>query len=617
MSVKEVFQKTLPRFRPNDANSPATTFVFGIVVPQQPAFSVTISRDNAYLTDNIKLAEYILYGDAVVFEPLLNPSVKHRGELIKQIELRPNYPFDTYLISILLKAFDLDVADLDYKPKRFEGPYPFPPRYPVAENSFRRTNYHTSSLPGYSKMALPELIADDHPTWVKMYNRAWQIAFKNLRQPETESGFVANFIDTAFNANTFMWDSCFMMIFGRYARRSFDFMGTLDNFYSKQHDDGFICREINTYSGKDLFQTLDPRSTGPNILAWTEWECYQHSQDINRLQKVFPVLISYHRWWKEWRRHPDGSYWTSGWGSGMDNQTRVPNSEYHHRGYTWIDAMMQQALSCQTLLQIANKIGRDEFNEELTSEFEQIIGYINTQMWDDNTGFYYDRSPDGCLSQTKSIGAYWGLLSDVIPPDRAERLIAHLQNEKSFNRPHPIPTQAYDSKDYNSYGGYWLGGVWSPTNYMVLAGLSRRGYHSLAHQIAIKHVDQVASIYRETGTLYENYSPEYPQHGIPARREFVGWTGISAITIPIEYLVGIHVNSDQSITWNISLAERHGVLRYPIGTSNTVDLICEDHVTNIFIKTEQPTVIHIDTISWKETFALVPGEHNIMRNVEL
>jgi hypothetical protein len=358
-----------------------------------------------------------------------------------------------------------------------------------------------------------------------------------------------------------------------------------------------------------LFQSLDPRSTGPNILGWTEWAYYQHSRDIRRLKNIFPVLIGYHRWWKEWRRHPDGGYWASGWGSGMDNQTRVPNSEYHHRCYTWIDAMMQQALSCEMLLHIAKEIGH--------REFEQIKDYVNTKMWDENTGFYYDRSPEGCLSKIKSIGAYWGLLSDVIPTDRAARLIAHLQDENSFNRPHPIPTQAYDSTDYNPYGGYWLGGVWSPTNYMVLAGLRNRGYHSLAHQIAIKHVNQIASIYRETGTLYENYSPEYPQPGIPARGEFVGWTGISAITIPIEYLVGIRVNSDQSITWNVRLAERHGVLRYPVGSSNMVDLICDDHVTNIFIKTEQPTVIHIDTSSWKETFALLPGEHNIMRNVEL
>jgi hypothetical protein len=100
-----------------------------------------------------------------------------------------------------------------------------------------------------------------------MYN-AWRLAFANIARG---SGFIANFIDTAFNDCTFMWDSCFMMMFGRYGRGAFRFMGTLDNFYARQHADGFICREINTYDGRDMFTPLDPRSTGPNMMAWTEW----------------------------------------------------------------------------------------------------------------------------------------------------------------------------------------------------------------------------------------------------------------------------------------------------------------------------------------------------------
>lgn len=620
MSVYERFEHILSRFRPDHANAPATTFIFGIVVPGESPFSVVLSREKALLRQDIKQAEYILYGENHVFQTLLDPTIKSRRALTKRLKLCPNYPFDQYLISILLKAFDLDVSDLDYEPKRFDGPFPFPPRYPVAENTFRFRTYQEALIPTYSEMTLPELIADDHPDWTAMYRTAWQIAAKNLRKPESGSGFIANFIDTAFNDNTFMWDSCFMTMFGHLARRDFDFMGTLDNFYAKQHDDGFICREINTYSGKDLFQPLDPRSAGPNILAWIEWNYYRHSGDIDRLHKVFPTLIAYHNWWQEWRTHPDGSYWTSGWGSGMDNQTRVPNSEYHHRHHTWIDAMMQQALSCRALLAIGKLIDRDEFDATLIGEFERIQDYINSKMWDEASGFYYDRAPDGGLSNDKSIGVFWGLLSDVVPPERAERLIAHLEDERSFNRPHPVPTLAYDSTDYSPYGGYWLGGVWSPTNYMVLAGLTRCGHHTLAHHIALKHVNQVARVYAESGTVYENYAPEYIQPGTPARDEFVGWTGLSAITIPLEYLVGLRSGSDhQSLIWDISLIERHGVLHYPIGTSNVVDLICEvrqntEQVPRIALKTRELITIMFNYDCHHKSMTFEPGEHIVILN---
>lgn len=615
MSVYAAFQRLLPYFTPHAPHTPANTFTFGIVASGQPPFSVTVSRQEAYLTENIKQAEYIIYGDSHIFEQVLDPAIAQRRELVEQLELRPNYPYNNYLISILLKAFGLDVTDLDYEPKNYDGPFPFLPRYPVAENAFRQRAYEPAPLPKYQADSLPELIADEHPHWVAMYEKAWQIAFKNLRQPAVNSGFIASFIDPAFNPNTFLWDTCFMTMFGRYARHNFNFMGSLDNFYAKQHDDGFICREINTYSGQDLFQSLDPRSTGPNILAWTEWQHYQHSQDRQRLRDVFPVLIGYHRWWQEWRTHPDGSYWTSGWGSGMDNQTRVPDSEYHHRHYTWVDAMMQQALSCQILLKIAQVIGRDEFDAELTCEFDEIRAYLNTQMWDEPTGFYYDRAPDGTLSATKSIGAFWGLLSDVIPSERADQMIAHLENEQSFNRPHPIPTQAYDSADYNPYGGYWLGGVWSPTNYMVLCGLTQRGYHALAHQIAMRHVEQITAVYAQTGTVYENYSPEYTQPGKPARPDFVGWTGLSAITIPIEYLLGIHKpDSSHTLVWHLHLTERHGIKGYPLGHSNHVDLICaarqsSDENPVLTLKTQKPIMIHFVRGHDQQTVSFEAGQH--------
>lgn len=616
-ALTDILYAILPRFRPNHPNAPANTFVFGFITPEGERCSCTISRTQTTLTHGVQSAEYLIYATTEVITAILNAETPNRAALVEQLTMRPDYPFNNYLLSIFLNAFDLAIPDLDYSAKRFDGPFPFPPRYPASENVFRLRQYEAAPLPVYSRDALPELIAEDHPLWVAMHDKAWQIACKNLRQPEPDSGFVANFIDPAFSPNTYLWDSCFMMLFGRYGRRLFDFIGTLDNFYAKQQDDGFICREINTYTGASVFQSLDPRSTGPNIFAWCEWLWYEVSGDKERLKAIFPVLIACHRWWKDWRTHPDGGYWTSGWGSGMDNQTRVPHSEYHHRHYAWVDASMQQALNCRMLLNIAVHIDRHEFDSELTGELQHLTGYINTKMWDEGSGFYFDRAPDGRLSKTKSIGAYWGLLSEAVPQDRAENMIAHLENPTSFNRPHRIPTQAYDSEDYNPYGGYWLGSVWSPTNYMTLRGLTMRGCHQLAHEIALNHVENIAQVFADTGTLWENYAPEYVQPGKPAGREFVGWTGVSAISIPIEYLIGLQtVSGAHDLQWTIRLTERHGVLRYPIGVAHDVDLICEqrgsrDEPATVMISAREPLRIEIIRGDQCQSFALEAGEHQL------
>jgi hypothetical protein len=610
--LEELLNQVLARFIPNHPQVRANPLVWGFIVEDYEPLSIRISPQQATLSHDIKHAEYWIYGTLDLLESLFNVDTPNRVDVLKQLSIRPFYTPNNFVLMMFLVAFGLEIQDENFKPEMLMDYFPFPPRYPVSLNRFRMRHPKTVNIPHYDRQAIPQLIADEHPEWVATYNKAWQLAFKNLRAPIPESGFIAGFIDTAFNSNTFMWDSCFMMMFGHYGRRVFHFMGTLENFYAKQHDDGFISREINTYTGKDMFQSLDPRSTGPNLLAWTEWIAFELNGDKQRLKEVFPCLIAYHRWWKEWRTHPDGSYWTSGWGSGMDNQVRVPHSDYHHRHYTWVDATLQQALNISVLIQMAQVLGDSEFTDELKAELEHLTHYINAYLWDEQQGFYFDRSPQGELSQAKSIGTYWGLLSTVIPAERAARMIDHLKNPNLFNRPHRVPSQSYDSPEYSLYGGYWLGGVWSPTNYMVLRGLSYRGEHELAHEIALNHVQNVADVFMSTGTLWENYAPEVKEPGRPAAKDFVGWTGTSAISIPIEYVIGIRPQGAQTLVWDIRLKERHGVLGYPFGTHNALDLIYQNsEVPSVSIHTQEAITIILKWSGQEKTVMLEAGTHQV------
>ena len=49
------------------------------------------------------------------------------------------------------------------------------------------------------KHLLPKPIWDGHETELECYDFAWKTAFKNIKNPSKESGFVSPFIDTAFN----------------------------------------------------------------------------------------------------------------------------------------------------------------------------------------------------------------------------------------------------------------------------------------------------------------------------------------------------------------------------------------------------------------------------------
>ena len=188
------------------------------------------------------------------------------------------------------------------------------------------------------KDKLPKPYWAGHEEEIKAHDFAWDLAFRHIGQPTKENGFVRSFIETSFNMSTFMGDSSAMMEFTKYAEEVFDFRGTLDNFYSKQHLDGFICREIRADNGKDRFHRFDPVSVGPYWLGYTEWDLYCRNRDKKRLGKVFAPLMGLHLWIGRHRRNPDGSYWHTGL-STMDNQPRVPDGyslRLDKAGMSWL-----------------------------------------------------------------------------------------------------------------------------------------------------------------------------------------------------------------------------------------------------------------------------------------
>ena len=202
---------------------------------------------------------------------------------------------------------------------------------------------------------LPAPIYDEKPVWIQMYWKAWELAFRNFHEPAPGSGYVSQFIDAAFNQNIFLWDTCFLTMFCNYAHPLVPGIGSLDNFYAKQYDDGEICREIDrqrartspsgsTGKAKPLFSRWgwngtrnDPvvyrAATPPQppprltldalnhpIFAWAELESFRVTGDRTRLALVYEPLVRYYRALQKYIRQGNGLYMTD-WAS-MDNSPR-------------------------------------------------------------------------------------------------------------------------------------------------------------------------------------------------------------------------------------------------------------------------------------------------------
>ena len=452
----------------------------------------------------------------------------------------------------------------------------------VENNLFRRQTYKSSPIPSFSeaKSLLPAPVLPEHPGWVEMYWRAWEMAWSNIRRPKPETGFIANYLQTAASDNVLLWDSVFTVQFGWYGRRAFDFMGMLDNFYARQHEDGFICREIYPTTGKDVFCPFEPNSTGPNILAWAEWRYFRATGDDGRLRNVFWPLLAYHEWCRAYRTWPSGGYWATGLSSGMDNQPRVPDSKFYHRHWTWVDANMQAILNARVLEQIAALLEKPEVVQDLAEERTRLIRLVNDKLWSAEANFYQDVDANGRYSQSKSIGAYWALLDKgIIPDDRLGPFLQHLRENWAYKVGHRIPSLSADSEGYNAgTGNAWRGGVWPSANFMALRGLRNVGQDVLAHAIAINHLENVWETYQHSDTFWENYAPEQAAPGDPARPDFVGPSGLAPIAILLEDVIGLSVDWPlRRVVWDrrLDTDAAYGVTNYPLGQEGKCDLLAD------------------------------------------
>jgi hypothetical protein len=433
----------------------------------------------------------------------------------------------------------------------------------------------SANVPAYADVAtqLPALHWPARPDVESVASLAWKLTWEHLHDGRPGQPLSAPFLDAAFNGCVFLWDATFSARLTTYARRVLD-IDTLRGFYETQWADGWICRTIDV-EGRPKWDPHNPSSSGPNVLAWTELVLAERSGDYDRLAEILPALVAYHRWTRRNRTWPDGSYWSSGWGCGMDGLPRLPDGvdpNFEHGWTAWVDATLQALLSAQCLVRMAQLTGSDADHADLVEEIDRLMHYLETTMWDDELGAYTDRWPGGKSAGVLHVGTYWALLAGLGDGGRADRMVDHLLDPARFGRRVPVPALAADQSGYRSDGGYWRGGVWTPTTVMVLDGLQHTGRGALAHALGLRHVDEVAATATRTGTLWENYSPDDGGSGFDARPDFCGWAGASAFTIPLEHVMGLRV-VDDVVHWDVRLPDEHGALRLPVGRDVTADMV--------------------------------------------
>jgi len=468
----------------------------------------------------------------------------------------------------------------------------------------------------FPKDKVPEPVLEENPDYVDLYYAAWQMAWNKVSAGTPENGFADSYMDEGFNELIYQWDTNFIVAFAMYAADLFPVMASLDNFYNKQRDDGYIQRVYWESNGKPANEvTPEEPMINPPLFAWMELRYYYLTGDTSRLNRVLPNLIKYYRWIDNncaSKYHPH-LYYNTPLGSGMDN---TPRHNVEMSG--WIDMSAQQALAAKCISEMAKVINKKDIGSEFLTEYNSIRESINKFCYNKENGFYFDVTPDGTPEVTKHIGAFWTILAEVSDSIQTNNLVKHLKDPKEFWRPNPVPALAADEPEYNAAGFYWRGGVWAPTNYMVIKGLEKYGYQELADTIALKQIENMSDIYKTFvpeedkiafeeryhdgyHTIWECYSPEYPQPATRwdstfySRQDFVGWSGLGPIALLIENVLGMQISGyENKITWRINRTDKHGIKRLNLA-GQKVDIIAlpNNNGFDIKIHCDKPFTLEI------------------------
>ena len=483
------------------------------------------------------------------------------------------------------------------------------------------------------KKYIPRPVCEAHPGYAEFYEKAWELAHDHVRSipgmPQDP------YMDEAFcDSQVWIWDTCFMSMFCKFAQEAFPGVETFQNFYEVIHRGGSLPEIIPTENEPYWTRTTPGVPTNikvhiadnPPLFAWGEYENALIHGDRAYLTWLLledRSLQKHYDWFEglcEKQRLPnvlectqlirtDIGYRWEGGRSGMDNTPRGKESERSEKErpnnphMLWIDAICQQALSARLLAQMFGIIGDAENTAFWQARFEEKKQTVNRYYWDGEDGFYYDIDErDRHFIKVITPASFWALTAGVASEEQARRMAERLQDPACLGGMPPIPSLSRSDADFEAKGKYWHGSMWLPTAYATLKGLAEYGLYADAHRAASDILAYMERVYRtyEPHTIWECYAPEGYEPGRQTngvtlcRPDFCGWSALGPISVYIEYVLGFHtVDAFRGVVkWEkpTDLAGKIGIENLRFGDTVT-DIVADgDSVT---VRTNAPYTLEI------------------------
>ena len=358
-------------------------------------------------------------------------------------------------------------------------------------------------------------------------------------------------------------ESIFSSFFLVYSNRNFPAHQNLDYLYERQEESGAIRWKYNPADDSPVVSKENPEGIGLPLFAWAEYNLYHKSANKRRIKEVMPVLQKYMTWIETNLKRENGLYAVPAQAGTMFNSPRDKVA------YP-VDFNSAMAVGALYMAALGDILNEKDLNFQYKRLYFSLKTRINSLMWNADASFYQDLNEKGEKLQHKTIAGFWPLLAEIPNEDKAEQLISHLTNPKTFGTEHPFPTLSADEKRFSQNGEGYRGSVFPAFNFMVIKGLEKYQRYDLAREASIRHLyyilDGMFPHGNEKGDLWEAYLPGKEGiaklSGNPSfpRKRYVPFAGLSTIALMIENVIGLSISLPRkTVDWIIPNLEIMGI----------------------------------------------------------
>ena len=402
--------------------------------------------------------------------------------------------------------------------------------------------------------------------FVDIYDKTWTWLLEFCLDPKTKENTPDGYLLYPQGDKLVIdqFESIMSSFFLVYSNRNFTANQNLDYFYSRQEENGAIRWKYDMNTNSPIPSKENPEGISLPLFAWAEFNLFHKSANKKRIKEIMPILQKYTTWMEENFKCENGLYKAPYQSSGMTNSPR----EGTVYPVDFNTALATHALYMSALGDILNDT---DFSFQYKRMYFSLKTRLNSFMWDEETGFYYDLDENGEKLNRKTIAGFWPLLAEIPNEDKATALISHLNNPETFGLDHPFPSLSADDPDFTEAGEGFRGSVFPIYNFIVIKGLEKYQRYDLARECTLKHIYYMLDAMfpdgsHSKGDLWEAYLPTKSGHATCSndemfpRKRFIQSAGLSTIALMIENIVGLSISLPRkTVDWTIPNLEIMGI----------------------------------------------------------